>query len=119
MPIEIPLVLSSAFPLIWKAGVAQLSFAKAGGSLAALKGSSILLSKVASTGKSGLLASTSSQLDNIKEAAQKLVEEIEKNVNLSLLFYNIDDEETAGYYLMKKREEYEKLNMFHENGEIA
>ncbi|SBT80206.1 conserved Plasmodium protein, unknown function [Plasmodium malariae] len=108
MTIEIPLLLSSAFPLIWKAGLAQLSFAKTGGSLAAMKGTSLLLSKIASSGKGGLLASTSSQLDNIKEAAQKLVEEIEKNINLSLLFYNIDDEETAGYYLMKKREEYEK-----------
>ncbi|EUD69183.1 hypothetical protein C922_00046 [Plasmodium inui San Antonio 1] len=107
MTIEIPLLLSSTFPIIWKTGLAQLSFAKTGGSLAALKGTSLLLSKVASTSKGGLLASTSTQIDNIKEAAQKLIEEIEKNVNLSLLFYNIDDEETAGYYLMKRRQEHE------------
>ncbi|GAW82349.1 hypothetical protein, conserved [Plasmodium gonderi] len=108
MTIEIPLLLSSTFPLIWKAGLAQLSFAKTGGSLAALKGTSLLLSKAASTGKAGLLASTSTQLDNIKEAAQKLIEEIEKNINVSLFFYNIEEEESAGYYLMKKRQEHEK-----------
>ncbi|SCM05264.1 conserved Plasmodium protein, unknown function [Plasmodium chabaudi chabaudi] len=108
MTIEIPLILSTTVPLLWKSGLAQLSFAKTGGSLAAAKGTSLLLSKVASTGKGGLLASTSSQLDNIKEAAQKLVEEIEKNINLSLLFYNIEDEETAGYYLMKMREQNEE-----------
>ncbi|CDO67200.1 conserved Plasmodium protein, unknown function [Plasmodium reichenowi] len=111
MTIEIPLLLSTTFPFIWKTGIAQLSFAKTGGSLAALKGSSLLLSKAASNGKAGLLATTSSQLDNIKEAAQKLVEEIEKNINLSLLLYNIDDEESAGYYLMKRREEYEQIKI--------
>ncbi|VWU50893.1 conserved protein, unknown function [Hepatocystis sp. ex Piliocolobus tephrosceles] len=104
MAIEIPLLLSSAFPLIWKTGVAQLSLAKAGGSFAAVKGTSLLLSKVASDAKGGLLAASSSQLDNIKEAAQKLIEEIEKNINLGLLFYNINEEESAGYQLKIRRE---------------
>ncbi|KJP89960.1 hypothetical protein AK88_00416 [Plasmodium fragile] len=125
MTIEIPLLLSSTFPIIWKTGLTQLSFAKTGGSLAALKGTSLLLSKVASTSKGGLLASTSTQIDNIKEAAQKLIEEIEKNINVSLLFYNIDEEETASYYLMKRRQEHEKevlaggknpLKMLNNNG---
>lgn len=107
MVFDIPIIFSSAFPAVWKTGVAQLSFAKTGGTVAAAKGGSVFLSKVVTGGKSATLASTSSQLDAIKQTAQKIIEEIEQTLGLSFLFYHLDDEDTAGYYLMKKREEYE------------